>query len=386
MKSKSVIDFFMQKRGWSEVKDLLLSWYLTPYLAKVFSVAKNFYFIDGFSGPGLFDDGKKGSPEIENDLIKKAYESTNNSTVKYSLICVEKNKILFDRLTNNLKENKNVKCINDDIELLLPNLIQNLEKNSFVFIYLDPFGINGLPSNLITLCNARKDLKIELLINFNSSGCYRECMRLLGNTAYNDFFDENEYLSDKNSSHERMNCLLGTKKWTDVAGDAKAEYLLSQYFSDNLRKAFKYVLNMPIRNIKNDMVKYRMIFCSNNIDGALLMADNMLRRSNNAKNSLFSLDIEGNIVDVTKEVETILDFVPNTNENPIRLNQLILSFYEKKGVVCSPKDLIDYLKMKERNNEIVVIRYPERSAKGKFTTFWSESNKKTVKILKKIGI
>lgn len=209
-----------------------------------------------------------------------------------------------------MKDNKNVKCINDDIELLLPNLIQNLEKNSFVFIYLDPFGINGLPSNLITLCNARKDLKIELLINFNSSGCYRECMRLLGNTAYNDFFDENEYLSDKNSSHERMNCLLGTKKWTDVACDAKAEFLLSQYFSDNLRKAFKYVLNMPVRNIKNDMVKYRMIFCSNNIDGALLMADNMLRRSNNARNSLFSLDIEGNIVDVTKEVETILDFVP----------------------------------------------------------------------------
>ena len=86
MTKRSAIDFFKEKKGWSEIKDHLLSWYLTPYLAKVLSVAKNFYLIDGFSGPGIFDDFKKGSPMIEKELILKSLASTKNKSVNFDLI------------------------------------------------------------------------------------------------------------------------------------------------------------------------------------------------------------------------------------------------------------------------------------------------------------
>ena len=387
MTKRSAIDFFKEKRGWSEIKDNLLSWYLTPYLSKVLSTAKHFYLIDGFSGPGFFEDFKKGSPMIEKDLIVKSVASSKNKFLDFNLICVEANKELFKRLVENFKQDNWVKCIKGNIEEELPKIIENCKPNSFVFIYLDPFGINGLPNNLDTLFYKRKDLKIELLINFNSSGCYRECMRLLGDTSFDEYFELNSYISDPQKSIERMNLLLGTKDWNKYANSSKAEYLISLEFCKKLKRNFKYVLNMPVKDIKTDQIKYRMIHCSNNLGGTLLMADNMYKKINTTKPSLFSTDLEGNIIDPTTIVLGIMDLIPlSTKEKPIRLSHLILNFYEKHGIVCSTNQIIDFLKKMEKENRIVVLRHPDRKKGGTATTFWNEKNDHIILLSKKVDL
>ena len=383
--SISVVDFFSSKRSWSEIKDYLLSWYLTPYLAKVFSSAKNFYLIDGFSGPGLFGDGKKGSPLIEKEMIEKAFFTTKNKNISFNLVCVESNTKLYNRLVQNCGKTNWIQCLNGRIELLLPDILSSLEKNSFVFLYMDPFGINGLPTDLLELIEKRKDLRIEILINFSSVGCYRECMRLLGSTEYDDYFEKNEFAKDLNGSIERMNKLLGTEKWPEVSHKYNAEYLLSQFFCNKLKNKFKYVLNMPVRNINKDNIKYRMVHCSNNSSGAILMANNMIKKVSLNKMSLFSTDLEGNIVDVEQVIPKISDYIPSSDESPIRLNQLIMKFFENEGVICKSSDLTNFLKAKEKSNDIVVIRLPEKSPNGKLTSFWNEDNGRVVKIFRKVS-
>ena len=60
----SVYDFFKRKRDWSKYKDLILDYYLGPYLQIVKQIRKPILVVDCFAGPGRFDDGQSGSPLI----------------------------------------------------------------------------------------------------------------------------------------------------------------------------------------------------------------------------------------------------------------------------------------------------------------------------------
>ena len=57
-------EFFQGKRPWSKIKDKVLQGYMPPYLRKVAKLKKQILLIDGFAGPGVFDDQTEGSPII----------------------------------------------------------------------------------------------------------------------------------------------------------------------------------------------------------------------------------------------------------------------------------------------------------------------------------
>jgi len=65
-------DFFVEKKPWSEVKDELLGCYLPAYFSKLLTSRRLVCYIDGFSGPGRFGDGKPGSPLIALEAAVKA--------------------------------------------------------------------------------------------------------------------------------------------------------------------------------------------------------------------------------------------------------------------------------------------------------------------------
>ena len=386
MSTNTTKDFFKKKHTWSIIKDSLLSWYLMPYLSKMMTATSHLYLIDGFAGPGLFEDGQKGSPLIEAELLDYCLQKTSNKKISVHLICIEKDKRLFEKLKQNTKAINYVECLNDSVEDSLPKLLNRIEKHSAVFLYLDPFGIKGLPTNLDSFISQRKDLKIELLLNFNSFGCYRECKRLIGDTEFDTFFEENPYLLDDKSTPQRMDALLGSEEWRTCINEINHEYLLSYLLCEKYKKTFKYALNMPVKNIKNDVIKYRMVHCSNSASGAILMADNMFVQMNKSKISLFNTDLEGNIVEVNDMIPRIIDYIPMFPDKPIRLNELLMLFYEKIGVICPSKDLKDYLRKKETAGIILVNRSPSITSTGKKTAFWSEDNGKTIRIVRKISI
>lgn len=384
MSIDSAKDFFVEKHKWSVIKDSLLEWYLTPYISKILMATNNFYLIDGFAGPGYFEDGQKGSPLIEADLLLNCFKRTNNKRIKINLVCVEKDKKLFERLVKNTQGINFSKCYNDTIENILPAVLASAEKNAAVFLYLDPFGIKDLPANLESILSKRKDIKFEMLLNFNSFGCYRECKRLVGDKEFDDYFENNKYLIDIKSTPKRMDDFLGTDKWRESINNKNPEYLLSVLLCEKLKKAFKYTLNMPIKNIKNGVLKYRMIHCTNSANGAILMADNMFLQMSEHNMSLFDTDLEGNIIDVNKEVPKLMDFIPGFTDVPVRLNELLITFYENIGVICPTKDLKAFLRKEEMEGNIRVSRNPSVTSTGKKTTFWSEDNGQVIRIVKKM--
>ena len=64
-------EFFEGKRPWSKIKDEVLEKYMTPYLAKVNTRGQPILLIDGYAGPGVFEDDTLGSPLI---MCEKAEE------------------------------------------------------------------------------------------------------------------------------------------------------------------------------------------------------------------------------------------------------------------------------------------------------------------------
>ena len=63
-------DFFASKKPWSPYKDMVLAYYLKPYLAKVCTLRKPVVVVDCFAGAGRFADGSEGSPLIIAKALK----------------------------------------------------------------------------------------------------------------------------------------------------------------------------------------------------------------------------------------------------------------------------------------------------------------------------
>src|SRR5260221_2953744 len=85
-------DFFEGKRPWSLIKDRVLQEYMSPYIAKVNHLGYPILLIDGYAGPGVFDDRKAGSPLI----ICRA--ATKYAQGNYKPIFITKNKENHNKL------------------------------------------------------------------------------------------------------------------------------------------------------------------------------------------------------------------------------------------------------------------------------------------------
>jgi three-Cys-motif partner protein len=91
-------EFFRAKRHWSKIKDEILANYLVPYLKKVAKLGQRIVLVDGFAGPGLFEDGTKGSPLIICEQAERTVPEL------YLAIFVNREKHSHQTLQNTLKD------------------------------------------------------------------------------------------------------------------------------------------------------------------------------------------------------------------------------------------------------------------------------------------
>ncbi len=294
--SKNNNDFFRIKNSWSEIKDRLLGSYLTPYFQKVLRTNQPIFYVDCFAGKGRFEDGKPGSPII-------ALEARNASLAKTTIEeKAQKIKSCFIELNHaeELKKNISPLCSSSNtIEVISGRFEDHIEKllinktNINIFLYIDPYGIRALNSKFFDKLSTLKFRSIELLINFNSFGFFRNACQAL-QTPYNpdltieDINDLVEYdpteITASPQSIELLNTIAGGEFWRDIVdeyrqnkiGGYEAEQKLSQAYKNRLQQKYKYVLDMPIRLKASHRPKYRLIHVSNHQDGCLLMAVNTL--------------------------------------------------------------------------------------------------------------
>src|SRR5437016_1890891 len=95
---KSSDDLFEGKRPWSKIKDTVLADYMVPYLAKVNKLSRPILLIDGYAGPGIFEDGTRGSPII---MCEKAEDRVKGN---YHAIFITNRKKYYNKLCNEIQQ------------------------------------------------------------------------------------------------------------------------------------------------------------------------------------------------------------------------------------------------------------------------------------------
>lgn len=399
--SKDNSDFFKRKNDWSIIKDDLLTAYLIPYLGKILYSPRPLLYVDGFAGPGRFDDGEPGSPVIACEQMMGALTRPTKSP-RLDAIFIEKNH--NKALENELQKFPFAQVIPGKYE----NEILNVKKHGNgrnLFLYVDPYGIKYLDCSLFDDVSRLYD-SAEVLLNFNSFGFIRAACRLFKtecNVGELSELEEREPWNEQDDTDAaaKLSKIVGGDYWKSVIEEYKignidgyeAEVKLAKLFCKRLASSFNYVLNIPIRLGETHRPKYRMIHMSNHQDGCLLMYDNMQKRLDELQciqrenqQSLFWQDSEGKILlDLNLVLHEFEKHICSFEEYEL-LEKAIASFIVKIDLGVSLKELRTKIREMGEAGIIDIKRNPELTKTGKKSSFMeSKGNRQSNWIRKHHG-
>lgn len=262
-------DFFEGKRPWSIIKDEVLASYMPIYLAKVKFLQRPILIVDGFAGPGIFDDGTEGSPII---ICRSADAFLKGG---YQAVFINKNKEHHQKLTHVLeKENwqGSARSILGDTTKILP-MLPAIIRDFTVFLYLDPFGPTGSSFNLLEPFLTRgtaHSTEIVLMLH----------MPVLHRLAARNKFNEGGETPQIHNSHMTLTRVFGGDYWKkimfnpDLTTEEREKQLVSAYTA-KLSQYLPYVGSCPVRTSERDRIKYFIVFASGHPDAMLKMNDIM---------------------------------------------------------------------------------------------------------------
>lgn len=403
--SKSQEKFFDEKKEWSKIKDSLLGSYLVPYFQKLLHSNRSIHYIDGFAGPGKFVDGTIGSPMIAidaaNTVIPNSKSNTANSNkIKLTFIEKEHARELRENVGNKYPNCTVIEGAYQDEILKLIRASSNMN----LFLYVDPFGIKFLDFSVFQQLSNPSLPSSELLINFNSNGFYRNACRAMGLVTNDNgcmWDDDDPYpkkLIEGLNSADKLSSVIGGPDWMNIIlarqinkiDGSEAEKQITQYFIENLRSVFKYVVEIPIRISQKQITKYRLIHACNHPEGCLLMIDNMQRRKAELienvyfqRNSLPGMALSDCVpIDndflCDNEIQEIIMSILSESQEEIRYSNLIIAFYMRYGIICPFKAIQAALERLEYMGSITIKRIPATKKDGTPRTFWNEDKGKKI--------
>ena len=256
-------NFFEGKRPWSRIKDEVLDNYMQPYLAKLNSKGPPILLIDGYAGPGTFEDGSIGSPLI---MCK---QGERNAKGNYKAVFVNNKKKYHDQLRKSLQE-RGLSAVADarygdtrDVLQDIPSVLGNRS----VFLYLDPFGPTGCDFALLEPF-LKRDSKFstEIMLTLNMPGMPR--------LAAPKRSDEDETIK---GNRLRLTGIFGGEYWKDILlqlGDVSNEtrdFQLIEAYTQKLAQYLRYTRFCPVRERSSGRIKYFIVFASNHKDSLILL-------------------------------------------------------------------------------------------------------------------
>ncbi len=374
-------DFFKEKKAWSLFKDKILDYYLSPYIPKILRTGKPLVIFDCFAGKGKFADGNNGSPIIIAEHIKSTLQKYPSMSHKIKSFFIEK-KYNKD-LKENLKDYPNTKVLEGTFEDNLKNIL-GIDKNSNVFLYVDPYGIKSLNlDNFYQIKNSNFS-SIEILMNFNSAGFLREGCRLL---KFDSPFKDDEisdYESDEDvNTIERMNAIAGGNYWQDILLSyyenkmdihQAEEQFISEY-SSRIKNIFRYSVNIPIKLRFHHLPKYRLIFGTNHEDGLILMADNMHKKwkeivagERGSQQVLFDFEFPDLALLKGFDLQSDVLSYTSTIQAGIPLKTLIVKLILEYGITLSESALKKKIRQMEQDKALLIDRFPSHTKTNKPAT------------------
>ncbi len=269
---RKVKGFFAGKRPWSIIKDQVLGSYMSPYIAKINKLGRPILLIDGYAGPGVFEDGKPGSPMIMCQAAEKYAKG------KWEAIFINNEQEYHDKLTQVIQRagwSGSVKPILGDSTVLLQTLPQTLKDQS-VFLYLDPFGPTGCEFALLQpFLERNSNYSTEIILTMNMPGM----PRLAARHATSNGRQEEHSIK---SNHVLLTQIFGGEYWKDIllpqsGSREEREFRLIEAYRGKLAEYLPYTGFCPVRDRIDRQIKYFIVFASRHKDTLTLLNDAMVK-------------------------------------------------------------------------------------------------------------
>jgi len=139
--------------------------------------------------------------------------------------------------------------------------------------------------------------------------------------------------------------------------------------------------DMPIRLKSGHRPKYRMIHVSNHEDGCYLMAENMLKRTDELLDMQLGGQIQlpgvGNEPDYSTVPQKLLNCLSN-EPTGIGLTKLVATFFTEYGLHWKIDGIRNALRQMEQEGIIAIDRTPPLTKGGQKSTFMTENKNQTV--------
>jgi three-Cys-motif partner protein len=257
-------EFFKELKEWSERKHKLVIDYLTGFTRILGGSTKGtVYYVDGFAGPGIYDDEARGSPiyaaEYAQTLVGKPYQ--------LHCINVEQDPELFANLEESTQPYHAVTTNCPGVFADLVNEI--LEKIGCcpAIFFLDPFGLKGIEWECIFPILSRPHIT-EVLLRVDPY----YLSRLAG------FLDSDS--RDAAGKCQRLTRLYGfpdpgpwARVWHTEGQAGLVNLYMARLLEAMLRSGRKsYVCRYAIRSLEGQF-KYLLMFGTRDRKGAVLMSD-----------------------------------------------------------------------------------------------------------------
>jgi len=300
--SSDVNDFFKSKRAWSKYKDLILSYYLEPYMQKVATLGSPILIVDCFAGRGKFTDGEDGSPLI----IGKAIRRVQSSGKVARAIFIESDSNNYRHLEQNLAEidmSSNARC--GDFRSHIEEISEAAKTHS-VFLYVDPIrpGDLNFTDLAVVYEQLRSGRSVETLINFLSTGFVRRAQGLRTRAW------DGEHFAGNNSEVKACDAIAGGQYWQQIVFDDSLQQrqkidAVADGYGNALHKWFQWVLSYPVReNYQDKQPKYHLIFGSRHTDAVDIMNRAMVKARREFVGAIFTEDV---LFDMTPDEEIVDD-------------------------------------------------------------------------------
>jgi three-Cys-motif partner protein len=324
-----VDDFFKAKRSWSQYKDLILGYYLEPYIPKVNTLRKPILIVDCFAGPGKFEDGKPGSPLIICATIKKWHDKgvpVRGIFIEHDDEGPESNYAKLERLLEQFHEFATPR--RGKFEQHLPELAELARRNT-VFLYVDPYVVRNLlfeEMRRVYQQIQKASASVEVLINFNASDFLRwglAALKRQGHLGLSDApldEDDESYVADQPTPSielAELNSIAGGEYWQAIALNASVPFTdkleqLMQGYSKLMAESFNWVCWYGVKaKYHHKVPKYYLLYATRSDDGIELMNDAMCKARREFVKHEFPQD--GTLFDMTPTSETV-DLVGLSNE------------------------------------------------------------------------
>jgi len=358
-------DHFKAYREHTSVKHAILKDYLNAWVPILSSWNNRICYIDGFCGPGSYEDCGSvydGSPII---ALRVAKEFSDK--VEVVCIFVDKNEDYCEELEDRIDElglEGKYYIEHGEFEEVITSLLDKVANLAPAFCFIDPFGYSGLPLYVIERFLQRR--ATEAFINF----MYEPISRFI----------------PVETQHPHMDELFGTGEWRyvlahDLQQDERETFLRDLYHQQ-LKTCAKYVWPFQLKDPDRHRTIYYLFHCTNHPKGIKVMKEVMYRAGTkgtysyqgkeSSQMALFSAEPS-----IAELEESLLNKYAGSR---VTFSEIVNSTLDWPFIEKHYREVLNNLKDEELIRKIPVTTKRQKGFNGKDIAVFSEKVKRRKKL------